>query len=295
MKKLVSGIIPPIITTFDKDGNFDEKAQREVINFLIPHIGGLYPTGTYGSGPLMSNDERKKVAEVIVDEVNGRVPVILHVGTANTRDAIELAKHAEAIGASAVASIPPWYYKYPEGDIMNYFRAIMKAVKIPVLAYNNPGAAGNALTVAMVKTLAEEGLAGLKDSAFDLVTFMKFLTGVDTPGFLHIPGTEAIAAPAIQAGADAVVSGLANGWPEIMAELWQTLQHNDGREIGAAQLRVIMAREVMKSAPTLVVCYEVLRMRGVNAGYPRLPYSLLSDEKRASIRKAFGDMGMKFA
>lgn len=295
MKKFVSGVIPPVITSFDKDGNFDEKAQREVINFLVPHIGGFYPTGTYGSGPLMSVEERKKVAEVIVDEVNGRVPVIMHVGTANTKDAVELAKHAEAIGATAVASVPPFYYKYPESDLLNYFRAIMNAVKIPVLAYNNPGASGNNLTVGMVKTLADEGLAGLKDSAFDLVTFLKFLTGVDNPGFLHIPGTEAIAAPAIQAGADAVVSGLANGWPEIMKELWDALQRNDGREIGAAQLRVIMAREIMKSAPTLVVCYEVLRMRGVNAGYPRLPYSLLSEEKRASIKKAFSGMGLKFA
>jgi N-acetylneuraminate lyase/4-hydroxy-tetrahydrodipicolinate synthase len=147
----------------------------------------------------------------------------------------------------------------------------------------------------MVKTLADEGLAGLKDSAFDLVTFLKFLTGVDNPGFLHIPGTEAIAAPAIQAGGDAVVSGLANGWPEIMGELWQALQNNDGREIGAAQLRVVKAREIMKSAPTLVVCYEVLHMRGVNAGYPRLPYALLSEEKRASIKKAFSEMGLKFA
>ena len=195
MKKIVSGVIPPVITSFDKNGNFDEKAQREVIEFLLPKIGGFYPTGTYGSGPLMNVDERKKVIEVIVDQVNGRVPVIVHVGTANTKDAVELAKHAEATGATAVASVPPFYYKYPEKDLLNYFRAIMNAVNIPVFAYNNPGASNNPLTVSMVKTLADEGLAGLKDSAFDLVTFMKFLSGVTNPGFHHIPGTEAIAAP----------------------------------------------------------------------------------------------------
>jgi len=294
MEKIVSGVIPPVITSFDKDGNFDEKATREVLNFLLPHVGGFYPTGTYGSGPLMNNAERKKVIETVVDEVNGRVPVIAHIGTANTKDAVELAKHAEATGATAVASVPPFYYKYPEGDLLNYFRAIMSAVKIPVFAYNNPGASGNNLTVKMIKTLADEGLAGLKDSAFDLVTFMKFLTGVDNPGFHHIPGTEAIAAPAIQAGAVAVVSGLANAWPEIMKELWDALEGNDGKVIGEAQKRVIMARDVMKSAPTLVVCYEVLRMRGVNAGFPRLPYSMLTEEKRQDIKARFSEMGLKF-
>ncbi|MDO8969154.1 MAG: dihydrodipicolinate synthase family protein [Saprospiraceae bacterium] len=292
MSKEIKGIIPPVITSFDQAGNFDEMAQREVIRFLMPHIHGFYPTGTYGSGPMMTSTERKKVAEVIIDEVGGKVPVIIHVGAANTAEAVELAKHAESAGADAIASIPPWYYKYPEADLLDYFRALIKAVKIPFFVYNNPELSNNPLTPAMVETLAAEGLAGYKDSKFDILNFYAFLEAVKDPKFIPIVGTEAIAAPAVEAGAKGVVSGLANVWPELMREFWEILMTNDGRKSAQMQLKVNRARNIMKLGPTLVVCYEALRMRGVNAGYPRRPYGPLPEETRAKIKAGFTEMGL---
>lgn len=292
MTRELTGVIPPVITCFDAEGNFDEAAQRRVISFLTPQVQGFYPVGTYGSGPLMTVEERKRVAEVIIDEVAGRVPVIVHVGAITTAQAVELARHAASIGADAVGAIPPYYYRYPQKDILDYFRALIKAVDIPVLAYNNPGLSGNPLAPEMIKTLANEGLAGMKDSSFDLITFCKFLEVVDNPGFIHIVGTEAIAAPAVQAGAKGIISGLANVWPERMAELWAALQSNDGRAAGAAQMRVLKARDILKLAPTVVVCYEGLKMRGIDAGYPRRPYSPVDDATREKIRAAFAAEGM---
>lgn len=290
--KKFTGVIPPVITAFDKDGNFDESAQREIIEFLTPKVQGFYPVGTYGSGPLMTVAERQKVAEVVVDQVTGRVPVIVHVGAINTFQAVELAKHAQSIGADAVGAIPPYYYRYPQKDLLDYFRALIQAVDIPVLAYNNPGLSNNPLTPEMVKTLADEGLAGIKDSSFDLITFCKFLEVVDNPGFIHIVGTEAIAAACIHAGAQAIISGLANVWPERMAELWSALESNDGRAAGEAQIRVLKARGILKFAPTVVVCYDVLKMRGINAGYPRRPYSPLDEATKETIRAAFAKEGL---
>jgi len=292
MAKEFTGVIPPVITSFDKEGNFDEQAQREVISFLTPHVQGFYPTGTYGSGPLMTVEERKRVVEVIIDEVAGRVPVIVHVGAVSTAQAVELAQFAESAGADGVGAIPPYYYRYPEKDLLDYFRALIHAVDIPVLAYNNPGLSNNPLSPQMLKTLADEGLAGLKDSSFDLITFCKFLEVVDNPGFIHIVGTEAIAAAAVHAGAQGIISGLANVWPERMAELWAALESNDGRAAGEAQIRVLKARSILKYAPTLVVCYDALKMRGVNAGFPRRPYSPLDEETRERVRAAFAKEGL---
>jgi dihydrodipicolinate synthase/N-acetylneuraminate lyase len=292
MKKEIKGIIPPVITCFDRNGKFDETAQREVIRFLMPHIYGFYPLGTYGSGPLMNYEERKKVAEVIMNEVNGKVPVIVHVGAVDTAQAVELAKHAESIGADAVASIPPWYYKYPEADLLDYFRALIHAVKIPVFVYNNPELAGNPVTPAMIKTLAAEGLAGYKDSQFDILNFYAFLEVIKDPNFIPIVGTEAIAAAAVEAGAKGVVSGLANVWPELMKEFWEILETNDGRKSAAMQLKVNRARGIMKLGPTLVTCYEVLHMRGVNAGFPRRPYGPLTEEARKKVKDGFIEMGL---
>jgi dihydrodipicolinate synthase/N-acetylneuraminate lyase len=91
------GIIPPIMTAFTRDGEVYEKGTREIIEFLVPHVQGLYPCGSYGSGPMMLIEERKKVAEIMVDQVRGRAAIIVHVGTADTRTTVELARHAEAI------------------------------------------------------------------------------------------------------------------------------------------------------------------------------------------------------
>lgn len=292
MPKEIQGVIPPVITSFDSNGAFDEKAQREVISFLTPKVNGFYPIGTYGSGPLMSVEERKRAAEVIVDEVKGRIPVIVHVGSINTAQTVELAKHAQEIGADAVGSIPPYYYHYPEEDLLTHFRSILEAVDIPVFLYNNPGLSNNPIPASLLKTLAGEGLAGLKDSSFDLIQFYDFLIQIDRPDFIHIIGTEAISAAAVHAGADGIISGLANVWPELMAELWEALQTNEGRKAGELQLRVLQARSILKYAPTLVTCYEVLKMRGVNAGFPRKPYSPLNEDIKQKVRDAFQEMGL---
>ena len=99
------GIYPPMMTAFTEDGEIYEKGTRNIVDFIVPHVQGLYPCGTYGSGPMMSPEERKKVAEIVLDQVNGRVPVILHVGTADTKTTIELAQHAQSIGAGALQHV----------------------------------------------------------------------------------------------------------------------------------------------------------------------------------------------
>jgi len=96
----------------------------------------------------------------------------------------------------------------------------------------------------------------------------------------------------VEAGAKGVISGLANVWPELMQESWQILQLNDGRKAAEMQLKVNRARSIMKMGPTLVTCYDVLKMRGVNAGYPRLPYTPLPEELRDKVKKAFIEIGL---
>jgi len=108
----------------------------------VEKVQGFYPCGTYGSGPLLSVEERKRVAEVVIDEVNGRVPVIMHVGGASTRSVVELAKHAEKAGATAVAAVPPIYYGFKEPEVERHFKALVEAVSIPVFVYNNPKTTG---------------------------------------------------------------------------------------------------------------------------------------------------------
>ena len=85
------GVIPPILSSFTMDGEIYEKGMKEIIKFTLPHVNGYYPIGTYGCGPFMSLPERKKALEIILNEVNGKVPVVAHVGAAGTKPMVELA------------------------------------------------------------------------------------------------------------------------------------------------------------------------------------------------------------
>jgi len=272
-----SGIIPPVLTCFDKEGKVDEGRQREIVRYLSTHVQGFYPCGTYGSGPLMSIQERKRVAEIVIQE-KGKAFVIVHVGAPGTADAVDLARHAEASGADAVGAIPPYYYAYSQEQLLGYYRAIIKAVKIPVFVYNNPELSRNPVAPDTLRVLADEGLAGVKDSDFDLVTFYNFLNAVKKPGFKFIVGTEAIAAAALDAGAVAVIAGLANALPEYMQEFYATWKKGDARATAKKQLEVIQVRNALKLGPTLTMTYAILRMRGFDPGYPRAPFTEISDE-----------------
>ncbi|MFQ3620531.1 MAG: dihydrodipicolinate synthase family protein, partial [Spirochaetales bacterium] len=249
MIKEFHGIIPPIITCFDKNGKFDPARQKEIVQFLSPHVQGYYPCGTYGSGPLMSTTDRKKVAEIMVKE-KGNNFVIVHVGAASTEEAVELAKHAESVGADAVGAIPPYYYRYSQEVLLEHYRALIRAVKIPVFLYNNPEVSGNPITPETLRQLAEEGLAGVKDSAFDLVNLYLYMNKVKKPGFQFIVGTEAIAQPALDAGAVGVIAGLANVFPELLADFYLTWKQGNSQRTAEKQLRIVAARSVMKLGPT---------------------------------------------
>ncbi|HHR85393.1 hypothetical protein DRJ24_00150 [Candidatus Acetothermia bacterium] len=294
MKAKISGIIPPLLTAFDKNGSFDEKAQREIVSFLVDKVQGFYPCGTYGSGPLMNVEERKRVAEVVIDEVNGRVPVIMHVGGASTRSVVELAKHAEKAGATAVASVPPIYYGFKEAEVERHFKALVEAVSIPVFVYNNPKTTGVSISAEFLNRLAQLGVCGVKDSSFDIMVFYNYLWKVKKDDFIPVIGTEALIFPAVGMGALASVSGLANAIPEPVVELFDAVKAGDLDKARPLQKKVSAMRDVMHYAPTLAMIQAILRRRGVNAGYPRLPFVLPEESLVNKAVAEFEQLGVSF-
>ena len=126
-----------------------------MIGYLMSEgVHGFFINGSYGSAILMTVEERKRVAEIIHDEVKGRLPIITHVGEASTRATIELAKHAEGLGSAAVAAVAPYYYSganaYDEGQIIRHFADIAASVRVPTFIYNNPRTSGYNLTSRIV-------------------------------------------------------------------------------------------------------------------------------------------------
>ena len=295
MKKQIKGIIPPLTTPFTKEGAVYEEGLRRLLDFQISGgVHGLFICGTYGSGPIMSLEERKQVAEITVNHVKNRIPVIVHVGTTSTSQSVELAKHASEIGADVVASVPPYYHHHDERDVKKYFDSLVQGVDIPVFVYNNPKASGFSITPKFLEELAKLGVQGIKDSCFNFVEFTHFLLALEKyPSFTFIIGTEALCLPALMVGAKGSVSGLANVFPELVVSLYDALLSSNFEEVARLQMRVNRARKILHiPSSTNAACYFVLKQRGIDVGIPKEPILPVLEADGIAMIEQYKEMGL---
>ena len=295
MSEELRGIIPPLTTPFTAEGEVYERGLRQLVGFHVQKgTHGLFICGTYGSGPLMSVAQRKKVHEIVLGQARDRLTVVAHVGAASTADAVELAKHAADIGIRYIASISPFYFRHDERTVVEYFRTLVSAVDVPVYVYNNPKAAGITITPTTLRHLADVGVQGIKDSGFGYIEFTHLVLAMaDRPEFQFIVGTEGIALPAWMAGAKGCVSGLANAFPEIMIELWDRFQAGGYEPAAQLQLKINRARQILHiPGSTNAACYAALHERGIDVGYPKAPVLPVEKDKAAEMIAAFGKLGM---
>ena len=227
MPKHMEGIYPPVITSFTADGDIYEKGIRNVISYLIGKgVHGFFINGSYGSAVLMTLEERKRVAEIIHDEVQGRLPIISHIGAASTRATIELARHAEGLGSAAVAAFVPYYYPgvnaYDDSQIIRHYAEVAASVGVPLFMYNNPRTTGYSLTPELLAELVKAGVAGMKDSSgsFTLLgEFNQAATAVN-PDFVCMSGSVGLLQPAFNLGIKGCIAGTANAFPELALDLY---------------------------------------------------------------------------
>ena len=282
------GIIPPLLSSFTKDGEIYEKGIRENVRYTLPIVQGYYPIGTYGCGPLMTVGERKRVLAIILEEVNGRVPVVPHVGHPGTNPTIELGRHAKEAGAAGVGAISPYYAPHlPDENLFHFFAALVDSVndeEFPVFVYNNAHYSQNSVSPKLLTRLAAHGLRGCKDSSFDIVNFFLFQEAVSSyPDFNVIVGTEAFFMGAFDAGATGMICGLANAFPELLKKMYDA--YNSGKRDAAMEMQrlVLTVRALTKTAPTVPILHEILRMKGIDAGYSRSPLIEIDEASKQKL------------
>ncbi len=286
-------VITALITPFTHDHKLYLDGLRSLLEFQFSKgVKAFYICGTYGSGPIMSLADRKKVAEAIIEHVGSDVTVIAHVGSLNMEDTLSLAKHAEDVGVHAVASVPPYYYAYDDEAIITYFKTLVSEVKIPVFLYNNPARTGIKIGSELLRRLADIGVVGVKDSSFDLVRFYEDLITVNRKDFKFIIGTEALMLPAMMSGSVTCVSGLSNTFPELVVRLYNLIKAGLYSEASEAQLEVIRVRKVLHLVPTIPAVYEVLRARGIDVGYPKPPMRRLNAKEVELVRSELVKAGV---
>jgi dihydrodipicolinate synthase/N-acetylneuraminate lyase len=293
--KEIKGVLPALITPFTDSGKLHRPALRNHVEFLIEKgVGGLYACGTFGAGPLLSAEEHMEFSSELARIVDGRVPVIVHVGTTTIRETVRLAKHCEAAGVDAVASVPPYYYQHTEDVVLRFYGALFDSVSIPVFAYNNPPQVGYALTPEMVAKLADMGAYGIKDSSFDIKVFNQFMGAVKQKDFVFICGTVPIFYAALTMGAAAGVGGPANVFPEIQIELYEELQKGNLKRCAELQQKMLRLVKIQGiGGIPFITLINMLELRGVEYGaHPHDPWTRLPTELGEEIRAGLEQEGL---
>jgi len=288
----IGGLFTALITPFDSKGGVDADRLGELVRFQISRgADGIFPCGSTGLGPMLSLPERQLVAETVVKAARGRVPVVVQVGCADTGSTIDLAKHAEKIGADAVASLTPFYYKPGDKAVFKHFEAIKEAINIPLFAYNIPQFTGNNLLPATVALMARDGtIQGIKDSSQNLLQ-LEDLIGAVNEDFVVMNGTEEYGLFAIMAGADGLVSGGASALPELFKSMVAAETKGDHRAAIAAQRTVLKVKELTRPSP-IASYYAILRERGIDCGSPRAPFLPLEGAIADRTIKALKNLGL---
>lgn len=289
-----TGVIPAVLTIFDEDEAIDEKGTRNFINHLITKgINGFYLTGSTGEGFLMNLEERKRVVEIVIDEVAGRLPVMVHIGAIGTRNSIDLARHAHRTGADAISSVPPFYWDFKEEHIYNYYRDIAEATPLPVVIYNIPLA--GLLGFNTVKRLAAiEGVKGIKYTAttYQEITLIKDQLG---PDFLVYSGCDEMAVSGLLSGADGLIGSFYNLMPELFIEIYQAVKNGDIETARLKQKTAVQIINYTLSYDYFSVIRLGLKWMGVEAGYSRRPFNNYSGVEEERIKRGFKELKEEYS
>ncbi|HXW67779.1 MAG TPA: dihydrodipicolinate synthase family protein [Thermoplasmata archaeon] len=281
----LDGLVVPALTLFSADGELDAgrnaRFARELADARVDH---LFVLGSAGEFPSITDAERARYLDAVVDSLPGRTDAWVGCGAPSTRQAVRFASDAEGAGAAAVVAVPPYYLHPTPEAVDRYYRAIRAAVKIPLFAYNIPSLVGYALDPARLHALARDGtLAGTKDTSGALGSVTSFLEGAPA-GFAVFPGDDALAAESIRRGAAGAVMGIANIVPKLCRELVGAARAGDWGPAAERQALVDRLVEVIRAGPfPSVDKFLAAELRGVDVGY-RAPYDPLSAVEERAVR-----------
>ena len=286
------GSFTALVTPF-KNGSVDEKAFRDLVGWQIAEgTNGLVPVGTTGESPTLSHDEHRHVVEWCVEEARGRVPVVAGAGSNSTKEAIELARHAEKCGADAVLVVTPYYNKPTQEGLYQHFKAINDAIGIPIIIYNIPPRSVIDMSVDTMKRLYElPNIAGVKDATANMtrVTQQRAAMGEE---FNQMSGEDITALGFMAHGGHGCISVTSNVAPRLCAEFQAACLKGDYSAALRLQdkLAPLHVNLFLETSPAPVK--YALSLIGKCAETVRLPMVPIAEKTRVAVRDAMVHAGL---
>jgi N-acetylneuraminate lyase len=281
----IKGVIPALVTPFNEDESLSEEKVRHLVDYLIDvGVNGFYLTGSTGEGFLMDTWERQKVVEIAIDQVKDRLPVIVHVGAISTKTTVELARHAYECGASAISSVPPFYYRFSFDEIYDYYKDISDAVPLPLIIYNIAATTGVDMGVNAIIRLEEiDNVKGIKFTSTNHYELQRIREKLGS-GFIIYSGTDEMALSGILMGADGVIGSSYNCMPEVFMNILKAIEENDINKARGYQTIANDIIEIFGRYNYHVSLKQAMQWLGVDCGRNRRPFKSLKAEEVEALR-----------
>lgn len=282
------GILPALVTPFSDDGKaVDEERLRALVNHCIAlGVHGVVPCGTTGEFVNLTMEEKKRVIRIVVEEVNGRVPVVAGTGASGTDQAVEMTRYAKDVGATAALIVTPYYLKPADRGIYEHYYTITNEVDLPIILYNIPQCTGLPLPWQMVEDLAQmPGIVGVKDSSGQLSFILAVLEKVrDKINVLC--GHDEVVLAGLAAGCSGAILASANVIPDIWVQMYHHVKKGELQKARELQYKVQKIARIIAGSGA-VGTKEALKMMKIKVGPVRKPLSVggeLTYESKEELR-----------
>ena len=281
-----------LVTPFVDGGAIDERALRALVDWQIDEgIHFLVPCGSTGEAATLTPAEHRRVVEIVVDQVRGRVPVMAGAGANDTARAVALSREMRGAGATHLLHVSPMYNKPPQRGIEAHFRAVAEAVDLPIVLYNVPGRTASNVEAATTLRLAEvANIVGVKEASGNLAQIDEIIRH-RPDGFAVFSGDDALTLAVMAHGGDGVISVTSNATPRLMADLVESARAGDLAAARETHRRLApwMSAAFVESNPLPVKAGLAAMGRIRNVLRP--PLVPLASSQEAAVRSALEQAG----
>ena len=291
----LEGIMPALVTPFTADG---KAVDEEKLRFLVSHclevgVHGVVPCGTTGEFTNMTTEEKKRVIKIVMDEVNGKIPVVAGTGASGTEQAVEMTKYAKDVGADAALVVTPFYLKPADRGIYEHYATVAAAVDLPIVLYNIPQCTGVSLSWQIVEDLAQiPNIVGVKDSSGQL-SFILAVLEKTRDRINVLCGHDEVVVAALAAGCSGAILASANIIPDVWIQIYNHVKNGELQAARELQYKVQKIARII-NASGAVGAKEALNMTKTKAGPVRKPLSVggeLTYEAREELRLELEKIG----
>ncbi len=292
--RTLSGCGTALVTPFRRDGQVDEPALRRFVEWQVAEgIHFVVPCGSTGEAVTMTGAEHRRVVEITVEAVAGRVPVVAGAGSNDTARAIATSKEMKAAGATHLLHVSPMYNKPPQRGIVAHFRAIADAVDLPIVVYNVPGRTGSNIEARTTIELAKvAGIVAVKEASGNIGQIADIIR--DRPaGFSVLSGDDSLTLPVMALGGEGVISVTSNATPRLMAQLCDACAAADLTTARTLHRKLQPWMAAAFVEPNPIPAKAALAMMGMIENVVRLPLVPLSEGSVSVVQAALVAAGVE--